>query len=143
MSDVNDITELDRNLEEFEDFEPLPAGNYKAIIAEVEKKMSDKGNEYYYITLEIPTDEYPADYDVENNPEGTKLVYSRLQALDTSNRRSVTAMKKFFRALGLPLATTTIDHNTWEGMPVKLNLKMGVWQGEKRPEIEAIETVDA
>ena len=143
MSDqINDITELDRNLEDFEDFVPLPAGNYKAVIAEVEKRLSEKGNEFYYIVLEIPTEEYPADYDVENNPEGTKMVYSRIQALDASNRRSITAMKKFYRALGLPLTTATIDHNEWEGKEVKLNLKMGTWQGEKRPEIEAIESLD-
>jgi len=137
-----DITQLERNLEEFEDFEPLPAGNYIATIAEVDKRVSENNNEYYYVVFEIPTEAYPADYDVENNPEGTKLVYSRLQALDMTNRRSITAMKKWYRALGLSLATSTIDHNQWEGNQVKLNLKMGEWQGEKRPEIAAIDNAD-
>jgi hypothetical protein len=99
------ILELDMNLEDYADYEPLPPGNYPAEIRSAEMRISDKGNEYYYVGLVIHPDDFPADYDVANAPEGANLVHARLQKPTADNRRSITAIKNWYKALNLKTKT--------------------------------------
>lgn len=142
MSDNENILDLDMNLEDFDDFEPLPAGPYPATVTEAQLKMSDKGNEYYYVVFQVHPDDYPADYAVENAPEGTNLVYARVQKPTAKDRRSITAVKKLYRALGLSLKTATVNPGDWEGKKAKVVVKNSKWNGEPRAEIESVETID-
>lgn len=140
-ADIN-IMELDTNLDDFEDFEPLPAGNYEAEIRKAELKLADSGNEYYKITYHIHPDAFPADYDKENAPEGMQLIFGRLFKVNPHDRRSVTAMKKFYKANGMSLKTSKIDPATWEGARCKLSVGVSEWNGEMRNEIKGLEAID-
>lgn len=142
MSNNSNILELDMDLDSFEDFEALPNGEYPAEVRSAEQRMSDKGNEYYYIVFNIHPDDFPADYAVENAPEGMNLIYARLQKLDPKNRRSITAVKNFYRALGLDLKTSVINPGEWEGKRAKLVVTRDEYQGEIRNGIKSVEKLD-
>lgn len=136
------IVDLEMNLEDYDDFEILPDGQYPATCTLAELRVSDKGNEYYYTTWKINANDYPPDYARENNPEGTNLNFSRLQKVSAGNRRSITAMKNFYRAIGLKLATSKINPGDWEGRRAKLNVGHGEFGGEMRNQVDSIEALD-
>jgi hypothetical protein len=137
------IIELDMNLEDFEDFTSLPKGEYPGECTAAEVRTSDKGNQYFYTMWKIDPSDYPADYDVANNPEGTVLNFSRVQVPTASNRRAVTAVKKLYAALGLKTKTNVIDPATWVGTKAKLVVGTEKYNGEDRNSITAIENIDA
>lgn len=138
-----DITELDQNLDAFDDYETLPKSSYPAECVLAEKRISEKGNEYYYTNWTISPEDYPADYDKENAPEGTTLNYSRVQVPQNNDRRSITQVKKLYRAMGLSLKTKEIDPETWVGQKAKLVVGVGKFNGEQRNEIISIESLEA
>lgn len=142
MSDNSSILELDMNLADYEDFEPLPAREYPAEIIGAERKISDKGNEYYQVQFNIHPEDFPVDYDPANAPEGAKFYYNRLSVPDPKNRRSITAMKKFLTAIGISLKTSVINPGEWEGKKCKVVLRISEWNGEPRNEIQAVEALD-
>lgn len=142
MSNNENILELDMDLESFEDFEPLPAGEFPAEVRSAELKVSDKGNEYYYIVFNIHPDDFPADYAVENAPEGMNLVFARVQKPDPKNRRSITAVKNLYRALGMDLKTSRINPGDWEGKRAKLVVDRSEFNGETRNGIKSVEALD-
>lgn len=144
MSEQNGtIIDLDMNLADFEDFEPLPKGEYPAECTVAEVRTSDKGNQYFYTMWKIDPSDYPADYDVANNAEGTVLNYSRLSVPSANNRRAVTAVKKFYAALGLPTKISQIDCSTWVGQKAKIVVGAELYNGENRNSISAIENLEA
>ena len=62
---MNDFLELTQGLIEKNDFEetefqPLPAGDYRVKVANVEKKVSQSGNEYVAMVMEVIDGEYTA-----------------------------------------------------------------------------------
>lgn len=142
MSEIN-VMELEQSLDQYEDYEILPSRNYPAEIRKAESILADSGTEYYKVHFRIDPDDYPADYDKENAPEGTVMIYGRLFKPDPKDRRSITAMKKWYKTIGMSLKTTTIDPSTWEGKKVTLNVGKSIWNGEERAEIKGIEALDA
>lgn len=136
------IVELDMNLADYDDFEPLPAGEYPATVTLSEMRTSDKGNDYYYLTFQVHPDDYPADYPVENAPEGTNLVYARVQKPDPRNRRSITNVKNLMRALGCDIKVSVINPGEWEGKKAKLVLKKDNFNGMPNNSIVSIEALD-
>lgn len=136
------IIELDMNLEDYDDFEPLPNGEYPATVTLSEMRTSDKGNDYYYLTFQVHPDDYPADYPVENAPDGTNLTYARVQKPDPKNRRSITNVKNLMRALGMPLKVSVINPGEWEGRKAKLVLKKDNFNGMPVNQIVAVEALD-
>jgi hypothetical protein len=140
--DDDTIVSLDMNLDDYEDFEPLPNGGYPFTVLKAELRTSDKGNEYYYQTLQIHPDDFPPDYARENAPDGLNLNYSRLQKPTASNRRSITAVKNYMRAIGVPTNVSTIDPAVWEGKTGKVFIKKGTYNGEPTNEIKSIESLD-
>lgn len=142
MVDKNTILELDMNLEDYEDFEPLPKGEYPGTVTTAEARVSDKGNEYYYLVFQIHPDDYPVDYAVENAPEGLNLTFARVQKPTAANRRSITGVKNLLRALGESLKTNTINPGAWEGKKAKLVVGLQEWQGELRNQIDRVEALD-
>lgn len=142
MSNDSTILELDMNLADYDDFEPLPNGGYPGQITKAEMRTSDKGNDYYYITFNIHPDDFPADYSVENAPDGMNLVYARIQKPDPRNRRSITAVKSFMRALGIDLKTSVINPGDWEGRKAKLIIKKETYNEQPINSIVSIEALD-
>ena len=136
------ILELEQNLDDYDDFEVLPKGAYPATIILSEERISDKGNEYYYIQFQILRADYSADYAVENAPEGTNLTYARIQKPTPKNRRSITAFKNFMRAIGVSLNTSTFNPGDWEGKKAKLTISEGEWQGQPNNQIVSVEALD-
>lgn len=136
------IVELDLNLEDYDDFEPLPAGAYPATVTLSEMRTSDKGNDYYYITFQVHPDDYPADYAMENAPEGTNLTYARVQKPDPRNRRSITNVKNLMRALGVNIKTSVINPGEWEGKKAKLVIKKDNFNGMPNNSIVSVEALD-
>jgi len=142
MAQDDSILELDMNLEDYADFEPLPKGPYPATCVQAERRTSDKGNDYYYTVWTIHPDDYPADYARENNPEGTRLNYSRVQVPDAKNRRSITAVKNLLRAIGISTKTNVINCGEWEGKKAKLIVDVGEFNGMPNNQIASIEALD-
>lgn len=136
------IVELDMNLDEYDDYEPLPPGGYPFTVTLAETRTSDKGNDFYYCTLQIHPDDFPADYDVANAPEGANLTYARMQKPDPRNRRSITAVKNWLKAIGMTLKTPRINPAEWEGKKGKVILKNGKFNNQPTNEIVAIEALD-
>lgn len=134
--------DLDMNLEDYEDFETLPKGEYPGECTTAEVRTSDKGNQFFYTLWKIDPSDYPADYDVSNNPDGTVLNFSRLSVPSAQNRRAVTAVKKFYKALGLDLKTNTINPEDWVGKKAKLVVGAEKYNGEDRNNISAVENID-
>lgn len=141
-SEKSGILELDMNLEDYEDFEPLPDSDYPGTITSAEMRVSDKGNEYYYVVFQVHPADYPADYAVENAPEGINLVYARVQKPTVTNRRSITGVKNFLRAIGMPLKSSVINPGDWEGKKAKLLLGHQNWNGIDINTINGIEALD-
>lgn len=141
MSD-DSIIDLDMNLEDYDDFEPLPAGAYPATVVLSEMRTSDKGNDYYYLQFQIHPDDYPADYAMENAPEGTNLVFARVQKPDPRNRRSITNVKNLMRALGMDIKTSVINPGDWEGKKAKLVIKKDNFNGMPNNSIVSVEALD-
>jgi hypothetical protein len=137
------IIELDMNLADVQDFEILPDSKYPGVCTAAELRTSDKGNQYYYTNWKIEPENYPADYDVENNPEGTTLNYSRIQAPTSGSRREISAVKKHYAAMGLSLKTSKIDPSEWVGQKALLVVGHETYNGEARNSIVAVESLDA
>lgn len=142
MSEKSTILELDHNLADYEDFQPLPKGEYPATVTLAEMRTSDKGNDYYYVTFQVHPDDFPADYAVENAPEGLNLTWARTQKPDPRNRRSITGVKNLMRALSMPLSTSVINPGEWEGKKAKLVLGTQEWQGDFVNTIIRVEAID-
>jgi len=139
-----DIISLDQNLDAFEDFENLPKGKYPAECIQAEVRTSDAGNDFIYTNWRIETADYPADYDVENAPEGTTLNYSRVQVPQGGNRRAITALKKLRSACGLPTSVKEFDVSEFVGCKATLICALGApFNGERRLQIQSIESIDA
>ncbi len=143
MADGESIVELDQNLDAYDDFELLPKGNYKGTCTLAEKRVSDNGNEYYYTNWVIAPEDYPDDYDAENAPEGTTLIYSRVQVAKSNDRRSITAVKRLMRAMGLELKTKVIDPDLWVGRSARLVISHETYNGERNARIQRIESLEA
>lgn len=143
MADDTIVT-LDMNLADYEDFEPLPEGSYPVKVTQAEMRTKEEtGNDYYYVVLQIHPDDYPADYDVENAPDGTNLTYARLQRPSPKNRRSITAIKKWFEAIGMSTKTTEINPGDWEGKSCKANVNRQEWPKDSGNKINSIVSLEA
>ncbi len=130
------ILEFSQDITNQEAPPPLPAGDYNATIESVELKTSQtSGNEYLNIVFNIAPDDYPADFDAENNPDGVKLSYMRLNNDDTARNRY--NVRKFCEAIGAKTGKK-VDPNDWIGLSTVISVKHGTWEGEKRAEFGKI-----
>lgn len=136
---MSSIIDLDVNIEEMEEFEPLPEGQYLAHIRTVEIATSEKIPEgFIKVVFQIDTDQYPADYDVANAPEGSVLTYSRVRLPNSGNRRSVNGFNSFLSTIGVKAKGNTFDMEKWVGKEVLLLVKRDVYQGQPTNQVVAI-----
>jgi len=129
------ILEFSEDIATAEQPDPLPARDYHAEIKAVEVKESSKGNKYFSVQFYISPENYPADYPLENNPDGRVITYNRIMAEDTPNARY--RLRKFLEILGVP-ASKRIDVNDWLGVQVQVTVAHREWQGELREEIASV-----
>lgn len=133
------IIELGMNLEEMAEYEALPDGPYIANIRDVEVKYSEKvPNGYYYIQLQVPVEEFPADYDAANAPEGLNIIYARMAVPTPENRRSVAPFKNFLKAIGISTSSDKFDPEEWIGKELQVLLKKTEYNGSPVNNVEAI-----
>ena len=72
------ILEFSEDIADAEPPEPLPVGEYRGQIIGTETRMSQKDTKYVAVTWLIPPEEYPADYDPSNAPDGKQVMYRRV-----------------------------------------------------------------
>jgi len=134
-----DIIELSTNIEEMQEFEPLPAGPYPAEVRDVEVRYSEKQpNGYFYLVLNIDPNDYPADYDVENAPEGAQIVYARVQVPDAANRRTVKPFKNMLAAFGVKQKGNKFAPDDLIGKHAQVILSVNEYQGNPVNNVEGI-----
>jgi hypothetical protein len=133
------IIQLANDIQDMEEFEPLPDGVYPAELQDIELRFSEKmPNGYLYCVFTISPDSFPADYDAGNAPEGLQVVYSRTGIPDPSNRRSVRPFKMFLNALGVKIKGTDFDPQAWVGSSAQLLLKRQEYQGAMINNVESV-----
>jgi hypothetical protein len=136
---MSSLIDLDINIEEMEEFVPLPEGQYLAHIRSVEVATSEKIPEgFLKVVWQIDVDQYPADYDVANNPEGTLLTYARVRLPNSQNRRSVNGFREFLATINVKAKGSTFDFEKWIGNEALLLLKRDMYQGMPTNQIAAI-----
>jgi hypothetical protein len=138
MSDDNILSYSD-DISEAEAPAPLPPGDYPAEIRGATRKTSAKGNEMVPVTILISPDHYPADYPVENAPDGTTLTYQRLMYED--NARGQYRMRKFCESIGAPTGKA-VNPNDWIGRQVVVTVGNEEYEGERRANIMKFSSAD-
>lgn len=139
--DVLDIIELDVNLADAKPPVLLPKAYYEGEVRNITIKKSGKGNDYYNIELLIPPDQFPANFDPENYPDGAMVYYNRLLT-PGKDRRSVYNIKLWMEKLDLPTNTNKVDPNQWIGRPVKIKLDHNTYQGVTNMQVAGVEASD-
>ncbi len=114
---------------------PLPVGDYPADIRKVEQKESGAGNKYAAVSFYVSPEDYPADYDASNAPDGTVIIYRRVPLED--NPQSRWRMRKFLTAIGA-VPSRNIDLNDWIGLTASVGVGRDTWEGEPRATIERV-----
>lgn len=135
QEEVGSIVEYSEDVSEQEAPEPLPVGNYEGVIKSVENKKSKKDNLYADVVFHIGIDQFPADYAVENNPEGCSIHYRTVSLEDTAKARY--GVRRFLEAIGAK-GGKKIDTSEWVGLAAKVNVAHGEWEGQKREEIKSV-----
>lgn len=119
---------------------PIPEGVYAASIKDVKRvKRKTSGKTGVDVFFHIKPEDFPADFPVEEAPDGVTLVYRRLNLEDTKQGRF--AIKRFVGNIGAPPLRNTIDEETlagWKGLGVKVVIKHDEWEGNPRPVVDRI-----
>lgn len=130
------IIELDGNLDETPEPELLPPGFYAAEVADVQVRQNQKGTgSYFSVKFMIPAENFPADYDVDNWPDGLPLYYNLLRVPTSADRRAKLNIKRWMETLGLPTDVSTIDPSTWIGRPANVKVEHSTYEGVTRESI--------
>lgn len=124
------IISLNTDIGEMEEFEPLPMGVYTATVVDVDVRTTEKmPNGYFYLQLRINPEEYPADYDAGNAPDGMLLTYARVAVPTADNRRSVKPFKDLLLALGIEPKGTQVNIEEWIDKDVQAHVSRNTYQG--------------
>lgn len=136
--DDEDMTvfEFSEDISQAEQPDPLPEGSYSASIEQAVGKVSQSGKKYAAVTFMIPPEQFPADYPVENAPDGKKLTYRRVPLED--DKQSHFRLRQFCEAIGVPV-TKQLDLKQMVGMTATVHIKHGEWEGVTREEVDRVE----
>lgn len=117
--------------------DPLPAGLYPASIHGIEVKTSqNSGNRYLDVKFRIAPDDFPADFPVENAPDGAIIAYRRIVVEDTPRHRH--NVRRFCEACGVA-ASKEIPVNEFLGANVMVAIEHDEYQGVTREDIRSVE----
>lgn len=134
-----DMIKLSANLSDMEEYEPLPQGLYPAEVRDCEIRHSEKVPEgYIYMQLRVDPDDYPADYDPSNAPEGVQLIYASVKVPDGKDRRKVRPFKQLMKALGQDISAATFDPSAWTGQHVQVLIRTSEYQGALVNNVDAV-----
>lgn len=129
------IVEFSEDISQAEAPEPLPPGEYPATIRGAEIKTSQRGTRYAAVTFMVSPDEFPADYPVENAPDGKVLVYRRCSMEDNPQARYM--LRNFIEAIGAT-ASKRIDVNEWIGLDAVIQVENEEYEGVMREQIARV-----
>lgn len=143
MLDDEDVASVIHFSEDIDDAEaplPIPEGIYPAEIKDVrrvKRKTSGKNgvDVYFYIRPE----NYPADFPVDEAPDGVTLVYRRINLEDTKQGRF--NLKRFIGNIGAPPLRREFSDETldgWKGLATKVVIKHDEWEGNPRPVVDRV-----
>ncbi len=111
----------------------LPVRDYEATIRKAEVRIGQaSGNRYVAVHFHIPTEDYPADFDTENAPDGTTIIYRRVPFED--NAQSRFRMRQFCEAIEAPMSRS-VDVNDWIGLSGKVSVVHERYEGVERATI--------
>ena len=130
------IVEFSNNIADQEAPEPLPAGTYPAQIVGAEVKVSNAGNKYAAVNFRIDVNDYPADFGVENAPDGVNIIYRRAGMEDTPGSRF--GLKRFCTAIGAEMSSR-INVEEWVGLEASVEVENDEWEGVERANIVKVE----
>lgn len=129
------IIEYSVDLNEQEQPEPIPVGEYPAeVVAAINKVSQTSGNVYCDISFRIHPDAYPADY-TEGDPDGTTLHYMRLVLEDKPQSRY--RVKKFLQSIGAKVGRS-FDPNDLVGLTATVHVDHREFEGEKQANISKV-----
>ena len=134
--EVVSIVEFSEDIASAEQPELLPEGSYPAQISASEVKVSNNsGNKYAALTFHININDFPADFPVENAPDGVNIIYRRVGLEDNPNSRY--GLHKFCETVGAPMSSR-IDVAEWQGYEAMVEVAHSEWNGEARLEITSV-----
>lgn len=129
----------------FEEFEPIPAGEYLLIATASELKTSAKGGRYYAFTFEVADGPYKGrkifeNFNIENdNVTAVNIAMAKLSALTNAvgkngfNSTSELHGRPFPAKLGVQAASN--------GYEAKNNIKAFLWKKAKKNEVPSDDNV--
>jgi hypothetical protein len=132
----SDIIELSQDIADTPEPVLMPPGWYLAQIESVEIRPNQAGTGRYYSTVfRVPTEKFPADYEVDNYPDGLPLYYNLVRVPRDGDRKSISNLRKFLEQIGMPTNISTIDPNEWIGRTAKVKVVHHTYQGQTREQI--------
>lgn len=137
MSEETSIIEYDEDISNAEPPAPLPEGEYQATISGTQVRVSGQGNHYVEVMFRVDPDDFPADYPVEESPDGAMLAYRRVPVDNTKSARY--RMRRFCETIGAPCGTR-VDVNEWVGLSATIVVKHEEYEGEMRAQIVNVKT---
>lgn len=134
-----DLIKLNMNIEDMEEYEPLPSGPYPVEVRDVEIRHTEKVPDgFIYLSLRVDPSDYPADYDAANAPEGLIVAYARVQLPTGTDRRKVKPYKSLLRALGVEPKGNEFNPADWIGKTAQALLSVQEYQGAPVNNVEAL-----
>ena len=138
--DLPSVIEFSEDISDAEAPPPLPVQEYEANIRGVTQKTSaTSGNSYAEISFHIDTDQFPADYDVENAPDGKTIVHRRVTLVD--DRAGRYRLRLFMEAIGATPGRN-VDLNDWIGLSARVLVAHSEYEGVTREEITKVTSLD-
>lgn len=134
--EIGSIVEFSEDVADQEAPEPLPNGEYEGQIKNAEVKRSNTTQKLYCaVTFYIGTDQYPADYPVENAPDGVSIIY-RMVPLD-DNPRARYRLKTFMLDIGVK-PSKRVDVSQFVGCTAKIGVGHEEYEGVPREVIKKV-----
>jgi len=134
--ELGSIIEFEDNIADAEAPLPLPVGNYRATIKGAEQKVSSTGRRYAAVMFYIPTEAYPADYPLEEAPDGITIAFRRVSL--ENNKASRFSLRRFIENIGAPPVARQLDLAQWIGLEANVTVKHETYEGVTRPVIDRV-----
>ena len=136
MADEESILSFSEDISTAEAPDPLPIGDYPAFIHSIEVKVSpNSGNKYLDAVMRVAPDDFPADFPLENAPDGALIHYRRVVVEDTPRHRH--NVRLFCEACGVA-ASKKINVNDFLGAEVVITVAHDEYNGIPREDIRAV-----
>lgn len=135
MSEESSIIQYDEDISNAQPPAPLPESEYPATIVGAQIRTSGQGNQYVETMFRVDPDDFPADYPIEEAPDGVQLAYRRVPVDNTKSARY--RMRRFCETIGAPCGTS-VDVNEWVGLTATIVVKHEEYEGEPRANIVSV-----